>query len=48
MRSEVTIAVYESSNHVAYPNAVFRDLTDCTLLGYWQSADRFGYGSRCA
>ena len=34
MRSEVTIAVYESSNHVAYPNAVFRDLTDCTLLGY--------------
>ena len=30
MRSEVTIAVYESSNHVAYPNAVFRDLTDVT------------------
>ena len=40
MRSEVTIALYVSTNlsvtadiHVAYSNAVFREVTGCTRLG---------------
>ena len=49
-RSEVTLALDESINchavhhlQVAYSNAVLGDITDCTLLGYWQSASRDGY-----